>query len=696
MVGDIPVEYVASLIAMLVVAAFSALFFRRIGFPITIGLVAVGIGLGLVVRHVDALSLMDSFRITPNVLLYVLLPALLFDAAINMEVALLRRNLVPVLALAAPGLLVATFITATIVSWLTPVAFVPALVFGALISTTDPVAVISLFKELGAPKRLVMLVDGESLFNDATAIVAFQVVLGLLGGGFIGVLAFVGAGVEFTAVFAGGFAIGVLVGWVIVQLLSAAKGDPFVRMTFITIAAYFSFILAQYYLGISGVMAVVGTGMTIAHYSSRFSNEGRQYMKMFWAFASFVTNSFIFLMLGITEFHQIARSGREGAAFAHIGAAILAILVGRMVAVYGIVPLVNRLPKAHKIDLAHQTVMFWGGLRGALPIGLALSLTPEVFGPGGEMIRSTIIEMTFGVVIFTLLVQGTTVKALITRLGLNKPTSVERTARAYGNSVAKKSARRALERLQEEWCLLDEGALSATLKTIALDEKRAEEELAEALDSPQKESEIRNIVFWSEAITLSRQFATRLYDCGFVSEWTMRGFQQNCDHAAEDVQEYDYPPSDLDKMPLRLGKVHGLITKGFDVALSLLHVNRRGPTTWLRRSFEWHSLIAENAVMVDAELARIAQLSGVGRETVANCRRYFEGLHDLSREKLMELRRQHPDAIESLVRETVEKVSAIAEYQAIEQLSETGGISEETADFLLSDLRTRLGNPANL
>ena len=636
--------------------------------------------------------MLGEFKITPNILLYVLLPALLFDAALNMDVSLLKKNLVPILTLAAPGLIIATFITAGVVMWLSPLAFLPALAFGALISTTDPVAVISLFKEVGAPKRLVMLVDGESLFNDATAIVAFLVVMGLVSGGVLTTGSFVKAGFDFTYVFVGGFVIGAVLGWIIIQMLSVAKGDPFLEMTFTTVAAYFSFVLAQFYLELSGVMAVVGTGMVIAYYSvSHYSAAGRNYMKMFWSFASFITNSLIFLMLGITESNRIMHEGLRWEVLTNVGAAILGVLIARGVVVFGIIPLLNKLPKAHKINFANQTIIFWGGLRGALPMGLAISLTADAFGPGSAGIRNTIIDMTFGVVIFTLLVQGTTVKWLIKRLGLDKPSKTELSARAYGTAVAKEKAVKALGKLQPEWCLADKAAIGSRLAAILNEEKNAKDELAETLKvHDASEVEVKNMVLWLQTVTLSKQFASKLYDRGFISESTMRNFQMNCESSVDDIMEFNYPPSGLETGP---SPSPLLCLKDFFLKLAgklvpKLHVKL--VSIQLRRNFEWHSLVVEAALMVDSELQRIAQLCGAGDDEVAKCRNYYQTIREASRNELMELELLFPEPIAMLVNQTLDKVSVNAEYHSIEKLSETGGLPEETAAYLLGDLKARL------
>ncbi|HOU32056.1 MAG TPA: cation:proton antiporter, partial [Synergistaceae bacterium] len=213
---DISVSTVAVVIQVLLYASVAYIALKRFKFPYTIGLVLIGLIIGAVVNIFGILPAFSRLHLTGNLILYALLPALIFDAALNMDVQLLKKNIVPVMVLAVPGLVVATLVSAWLVAAWTPLGMGAALVFGALISTTDPVAVIALFHELGAPKRLTMLVDGESLFNDATAIVMFAIVLGLVSSGApfsVGTVLL--AAVEFFLVFIGGLMVGVAVGWVV-------------------------------------------------------------------------------------------------------------------------------------------------------------------------------------------------------------------------------------------------------------------------------------------------------------------------------------------------------------------------------------------------------------------------------------------------------------------------------------------------
>ena len=414
---DISISTVAVVIQVLLYASVAYIVLKRLKFPYTIGLVLIGLILGALANIFGIFPAFSRLHLTGNLILYALLPALIFDAALNMDVQLLKKNILPVMVLAVPGLVVATLVSAWLVAVWTPLGMGAALVFGALISTTDPVAVIALFRELGAPKRLTMLVDGESLFNDATAIVMFSIVLELVSSGasFSSGTVLLAA-LEFLWVFLGGLLIGGAVGWVVMGCMRFVRADPLVQLTFTVVSAYLSFLLAQGALGLSGVMASVGAGLVTAHYGRVcFSRETRDYLHHFWSFSSFAANSFIFLVIGLTEVY-LSRGHGVGATLVYALGAIAAITLARILIVGASFGILNLVRNFHRVNWREQVVVVLGGLRGALPIALAVSILPvEV---GGEENRRLIVDFTLAVVLFSLLVQGTTMGGLLERLGL--------------------------------------------------------------------------------------------------------------------------------------------------------------------------------------------------------------------------------------------------------------------------------------
>lgn len=427
---DFPVEIVACFVGLLLVALFSGIVFRKLRFPCTIGLVLVGMLLYKIGGLYEPLHILQRVHLTPNFILYILLPTLIFDAAINLDARELMRNIIPIFALAAPGVLISTAVVGLAVATFTSLSFNAAMLFGALISTTDTAAVIALFNELGAPKRLSMLVDGESLFNDATAIVVFDIVAAIVAGSLlldnpaeawnVATLATIPG--KFLLVFFGGAFVGAVVGWIMMQIIRFSHHDPLAEVGLTTVVAYAAFILANYYFKFSGVMAACGAGMVVNYYGKRYLEEGmRNAIRKFWSFAAFMANSIIFLLLGLTESFLINDMGRLRDVAGAVGVALAAVLLARVL-IIGLTGLCyNPFAKSeNKITLAMQFIMFWGGLRGALPIALAVSIAPALISPAE---RTLVIQLTLGIILFTILVQGTTLKRIMRRLGMDQSSS---------------------------------------------------------------------------------------------------------------------------------------------------------------------------------------------------------------------------------------------------------------------------------
>ncbi|MDA2934898.1 cation:proton antiporter, partial [Acidobacteria bacterium AH-259-D05] len=229
--------------------------------------------------------------------------------------------------------------------------------FGALISATDPVAVIALFKEMGAPKRLTMLVEGESLFNDGTALVLFRVILGVvLVGEFSGQTLADGLA-EFVKVFTGGVVVGVLLGVFFAKIIQIVENDHLVEITLTTILALSAFMIAEHFLDVSGVMATVAAGLTMGSYGrTKISPPVHRKMESFWQYFAFICNSLIFLLVGLSIDFSLFVDDSQAIFF---GA--LAVVVGRAVVIYTLFPVIGRFKSVERVSRAFQTIIFWGG-----------------------------------------------------------------------------------------------------------------------------------------------------------------------------------------------------------------------------------------------------------------------------------------------------------------------------------------------
>jgi CPA1 family monovalent cation:H+ antiporter len=373
---------------MLLIVSLVAVVTRRFRVPYTVALVVAGLVLSLRARL--------DIGITPQLILSLFLPPLVFEAAFHLPLRDLRRDGIAVFLLAVPGVLLAMVIVGGVLTLAGGLSLPLALVFGALIAATDPVSVLAIFRRLGVPKRLEVLIEAESLFNDGTAIVLFNLALaGALSGGF---RVWEGA-FEFLWVSIGGLAIGLALGWVTAQLL-ARVDDYLVETTLTTVVAFGSYLLAEQ-LHVSGVLAVLAAGLVTGSLGTRgMSPTTRIVVFNFWEYAAFLANSAVFLLIGLhIDLPLLAESWQL------ILLAIAAVLVSRAVATYLTTRGVARFP------LRWSHAVFWGGPRGAIALALALSLPASL----GES-RNLLLALTFGVVLFTILVQSMTMDGLLRRL----------------------------------------------------------------------------------------------------------------------------------------------------------------------------------------------------------------------------------------------------------------------------------------
>lgn len=375
-------------IELLVVVTLVQMGARRLRIPYTVALVLVGL----------FLTLQQPFRISlaPELLLILFIPPLVFEAGFHLRLDDLRHDLPGVLLLAVPGVLVTMLIVGGLVTLATPLSLPLGLVFGALISATDPISVVAAFRAIGVPRRLQTLIEGESLFNDGTSIVIFRIALAAALTGNFSLLS--GAG-EFLRVALGGIALGIFLGWIVAQII-ARIDDYLIEITLTTLLAFGSYLLAER-LSFSGVLAVAAAGLVNGNIGPRgMSPTTRIVLFNFWEYVAFLANSLVFLLIGLQIDLQAVIL-----AWVPIAAAVAAVLISRAVVIYGMGFLGRRSLPA--IPLPWQHVLTWGGLRGAVSLALVLSL-PVSMGSQRTLLQA----MAFGVVLFTLLVQGISVAPL--------------------------------------------------------------------------------------------------------------------------------------------------------------------------------------------------------------------------------------------------------------------------------------------
>lgn len=377
---------------LMIVAAVVAIVATRLRLPYSVGLVLAGIALA-------SLPLHTTFPITQRLLFLVLLPPLVFETAYHMQWRMLRRDLSVVLTLATAGVLIAALITAAGMHWLVKWGWTSALAFGMLIAATDPVSVIATFKEAKVGGRLELLLVAESLFNDGTAAVGFSVVLMYATGQDLGHFGAIGATVM---VIAGSLLCG-LVASLVALLLAKRTSDHLLQITLVTVAAYGAFLLAENFQ-LSGILATLVSGLVCGNKGvlSALTPKGNEAISSVFEFMAFVANSLIFLFIGV----QCA-AHPFWTLLVPVVAAIALVLAGRAATVYGLCALFTR--SALRVEPRQQHILFWGGLRGALALALALGL------PANLPDRDAVIATAFAVVAFSIFVQGMTMTPLLRR-----------------------------------------------------------------------------------------------------------------------------------------------------------------------------------------------------------------------------------------------------------------------------------------
>ena len=363
----------------------------------------------------QALLAIGSLEITADVILFVFLPALVFESALSLDVRKLWNDIAPILFLAAIGVLISTMVIGSVMAGYTGQALILCLLLGAVVSATDPVAVIALFKDLGAPKRLTILVEGESLFNDATAIVASTILLAVLANP---AATSVSDGlIQFMVVFFGGIVVGVIGSWLALLIMEPFRRQALLIVTLSLVVPFLLFVIAEHFLHVSGVMAVVASGLMIGSVGRRLiPPQSFHDIEHSWHQIAFWATSLIFVLVGLAVPQLL------GPQIVNYWDEVLVIFIAatliRAFTIFILLPVMSSIGIAQKVSWAFRSIMVWGGLRGAVSLALALIImeSPAVDAQSREFIGVLVTSF----VLLTLLGQATTISPLLASLGLNK------------------------------------------------------------------------------------------------------------------------------------------------------------------------------------------------------------------------------------------------------------------------------------
>jgi len=398
---------VRELVVFLLIALIVILVVRRLAIPYTLGLVVAGL-------LISISGLLPEERLTPDLVLFVFLPALLFEGSWSIEMQRLRANWVSIFLLAGPGLLLSVVLIAVPLHFFAGLAWEPAFLLGAILSPTDPVAVLGLFRQLKVDRDLLTIIEGESLFNDGIAGSMYQVILaftllsvaGQPASGFQAWLSGIG---DFLLEAGGGAVVGLVCGFLVSRLVKFID-DPLIETTITIVTAYGVYLLADA-LHTSGIIAVILAALLLGSYGRQMnmSERTQEAVDNFWSVLAFIANALLFLLVGVQlNPRRFLSSASLSFLLVTAGLTIAAVLLSRLVVVLALPRFLR--PTASQFLPGWRFAIFWSGLRGALSLALVLAL------PSNVPSHDALIAATYAVVLFTLLVQGFSLRSIMKRL----------------------------------------------------------------------------------------------------------------------------------------------------------------------------------------------------------------------------------------------------------------------------------------
>ena len=420
--------FVFALAGLLTIACFMPSLATRLGLPHTVMLAILGTALGLLVQfngiHLpflgDFLHALHGFSISSQTFLIVFLPILLFETSMAMNVRRIMVDISPILTMAIVAVLVCTVSVGLVLAEFSGYSLAVCLLLGAIVATTDPVAVVGIFKEVGAPKRLTTLVEGESLLNDAAAIALYTVLVSVITRG--APLSVENIASHFLYSFLIGGLIGFAFGQLTCRLFHYMRGWPTAEISLTICTAYLTFFISEHYFHVSGVVATVVAGLVVGSAGrTRMSPSTFEQLGHAWEQFGFWANSLIFILAAMLIPRMVAHLDlKQGLLVVLL---FITTLAARAVVVFGLIPLLTMLRISTYVSRPFRTVMCWGGLRGAISLALALAVTEHPAIPAE--VRNFVAAATTCYVLSTLLINGLTLRPLISRLGLDQLSPVE-------------------------------------------------------------------------------------------------------------------------------------------------------------------------------------------------------------------------------------------------------------------------------
>ncbi len=499
---------------------------EKLSFPYTAALLVFGIISQLVIEH---FGFDNALSLAPNFIYFILLPLLLFDSAMKINFHQFRLHFKTITFLTTFGLMFSVFVIGVATSLVLGIPLVYGLLFGAIVSSTDPIAVVAIFKSLRAPKRLSLLIEGESMFNDATAVILFRFIAAMV----IGTAAFSYTDVlmslsNFIYIFVGSIVFGAAMGYLSTQIIKKIDNNHIIESTITVALALSVFIIAEHYLGLSGVIATVIAGLVVGNTGkTAISPEVQGFIHNLWEYIGFVVVSLVFFFATFSLNIRFFASD-----IANIAVVVLTTIAARAISVYLTFFITNRasfFKNEPNVPLSWQHILNWGGLRGVIPLVLVYSL-PDSFDYKEELIN-----FTMAVFLFSLFINGTTIKSLIFALGVHLPKKEQEIISEEENIFEVENARRQLDKISDEE--IDYSVKAKIRKELANLESRYKKHLMELTS---QEEFLRSLKYLS--LEIERKALDDLFVNGSVGESAYYAFETQLDLQMDALE---YPEVDI-------------------------------------------------------------------------------------------------------------------------------------------------------
>ncbi|MCB1883856.1 MAG: cation:proton antiporter [Geminicoccaceae bacterium] len=664
---------------------------ERLRLPYTVLLAGLGIVLGFLIGAAPALrpyvpddvfldyvAALGEVRITSGVFLWVLLPGLIFQASLELDSRALWDDIGPILLMAVVAVLATTLIAGLPVGLLSGLGVPAGLLVAAIVATTDPVAVIAIFREVGAPRRLVGLVEGESLLNDAAAIALTASLLAIVVSGSVPEPSELA--LDFLHDFAGGALLGAVLGRLAAFLIARLdEGGP-AEVTLSVALAYLAYALGEAHFGVSGVVAVVAAGLVFGAYArATLPTAAWQSVAAVWLQLSFWSSSLIFVLASMLVPKTLAAATPFDLAL--LGLLLLGALAARAFVLFALLPLLRLVGLSSRIQPGYRVVMLWGGLRGAVTLALALAVTENRAVP--EELQRHVAVLATGFVLFTLIVQGLSLRSLIRRLGLDQLDPAERFQRERALRLTHDEIFERLNGTSRAY-----GLEAATMEGVGSLYRRRVEAIP---FEPSLGEEMQRVQLASALLTLTRKEARLYVDEGGRRMATRASMARLVREANALIDA------------LRGGGEGGGLEAYRHLARLQLRPNRWiRAAAWLHRRFRIDRPLAsalagvleralfQRSVLDDLEGFNRERIAGLFGARIAEVAARFLALRREGLERNIDaLKLQYPDYWEAFSQRYVHLATIRLEYLALERMAEERLLAPQIIDRLHAELRSR-------